>query len=75
MTTNTRIDNAVKHCVRSALGGPKTPLAALATSLDELRGDSSWTTRDIERVREIAYNRLAFVIPEVRGCNNLQYDC
>ena len=58
MAHYTTIDAAIQRCVRSALRGPKTPLAALATSLDELREDRSWNPRDIERVKAVAFRRL-----------------
>ena len=58
MTTNSRIDQAIHWCVRSALRGPKTPLAALATLLDELRHDPSWDHRDIKKVQVVAFRRL-----------------
>jgi hypothetical protein len=53
-----RIDAAIHRCIRAALRGPKTPLATLATSLDELREDPSWNRHDIERVKAVAYRRL-----------------
>lgn len=58
MATLTRIDRAIHQCVRSALGGPKTPLATLATSLDELRNDPSWNAREIRQIQSRAYWRL-----------------
>ena len=56
---NTRIDHAVRRCVRSAMCGPKTPLAALATAIDELRDDPSWDECEIEQVQAKAYRRLS----------------
>jgi hypothetical protein len=58
MASNSQIDRAIQRCVRIALRGPKTPLAALATSLDELRGKSTWNDRDIRLVQASAYRRL-----------------
>jgi len=58
MATITRIDVAINACVREALCGPKTPLASLATSLKELRGDPTWNPRDIELVQARAFWRL-----------------
>ena len=52
------IDDAIHRFVRTALRGPKTPLASLATSLDEMREDPSWNRRDIERITAIAFRRL-----------------
>ena len=58
MTTITRTDLAANACVRSALRGPKTPLAALATCLEILREDPSWNKRDVAQVHAKAFRRL-----------------
>jgi hypothetical protein len=58
MANRTRIDRAIRWCVRSALRGPKTPLAALATLLDELRQVPSWNARDVRQVQAAAFRKL-----------------
>jgi hypothetical protein len=58
MTTITRIDRTTNACVRNALEGPKTPLAALATTLYELRNDPTWSPRDVRQVQVRAFRRL-----------------
>jgi hypothetical protein len=58
MATKARIDYATRRCVRIALQGPKTPLAALATCLDDLRRDPSWDDRGVRQVRAKAFRRL-----------------
>lgn len=58
MTAVTRIDDATHSAIRTALHGPKTPLASLATSLAELRKDPSWSDREIEQVHRKAFWRL-----------------
>lgn len=73
MATITRTDLAANACVRSALRGPKTPLAALATSLDALRDDPSWNKRDVEQVRAKAFRRLTR--PTRRDYSRLEPAC
>jgi len=58
MATVTRIDRFTRAVVYSALKGPKTPLATLATMLDGLRGNPAWTQHDIEQVQLRAFRRL-----------------
>jgi hypothetical protein len=58
MANRTRIDRAIRWCVRSALRGPKTPLATLATLLDELRQVPSWNARDVKQVQAVAFHKL-----------------
>jgi hypothetical protein len=58
MANRTRFDRAIRWCVRSALRGPKTPLATLATLLDELRQVPSWNARDVRKVQTVAFHRL-----------------
>jgi len=58
MATLTRIDRVTQEVIYSAVKGPKTPLATLATALDELRSNPLWHPRDIEQVHRRAFRLL-----------------